>query len=586
MDGTIGFVWSLEHGARMIQKVVIRIPQEREPSVFTFLSTQLKPRPDPEWLLRRGLCLALLILLSPCLVGCGGTVAMTSSTPQLTALEVSPQNSTIALGQTMQFKATGEFSDGSSKDETSTAVWTSSDSGVASVAATGLATSLSVGNARMTASVGTISGSTALAVAKSSIVSIAIDPSALSIPLGAAAQLKATATYTDKSTQDVTNSVTWATSQPDIAVVSSSGLTASKSVGAASITATSGSINASCKLNVLPPALASIAVEATRSTIPLGATAQLTAVGTYTNGSAQNLTKSVTWSSASDLVVSVSSTGVADARKLGTSVVTAATAGISGSITLTASPAALTSISISPANPAIPLTASLQLAATGTFTDGSTQNLTSSATWEVVNAAIVSVSGAGGATALEVGSTAVDATLAGITGSTTITVQPIAAVSYFTAGQANADTTLRITNPGASGGNLCAMVYVFDQDQQMAECCGCRISPDGLRTLSFNKDLTANPLTDTPTTTGTVMLVTADYASNPACNAASITPTGLGIAWATHLQAFATETAVTSEESLSQTPLSATVSAALQSQCLFIQQLGSGRGICSCGSGD
>jgi len=531
-------------------------------------------------------CLIALILLSPVLVGCGGSVTKSNSSPQLTTLAISPQNSTIALGQTAQFKAVGEFSDGSSADETQAAVWTSSNGGVASIASTGLATSLSIGQSTLTASVGAISGSTTLSVSKSSIVSIAVDPSAPSIPLGATAQLKATATYSDHSTQDVTSTVTWATSEPNVAAVSSSGLATSKSAGVTSITATSGSANASCQLTVQPPALASIAVDASRSTIPLGDTAQLTALGTYTDGSTQDLTKSVTWSSASTAVISVSSNGVANAKKLGTTVVTAASGGISGSISLTVSPAALTSITIAPANPTIPLTASLQLMATGAFTDGSTQNLTNSVTWEAVNAAIVSVSSTGGATALEDGSTVVDATLTGITGSTTITVQPIAAVSYFTVGKANSDTTLRITNPGGTAENLCAMVYVFDQDQQMAECCGCRISRDGLRALSVNKNLTANLLTDTPTVTGTVMLVTADYTSNPSCNAASITPTGMGIAWATHLQALASKVAVTSEEGLSQTPLGAAQSSALQAQCLFIQQLGSGRGVCSCGTGD
>jgi len=104
--------------------------------------------------------------------------------------------------------------------------------------------------------------------------------------------------------------------------------------------------------------------------------------------------------------------------------------------------------------------------------------------------------------------------------------------------------------------------------------------------LSVGKNLTANPLTDSPTLAGTVMLVTADYASNASCNAASMTPTGMEIAWATHLQTLTSKTAVTSEESLSETALGAAQSSALQAQCLFIQQLGSGRGICSCGSGD
>ena len=77
-------------------------------------------------------------------------------------------------------------------------------------------------------------------------------------------------------------------------------------------------------------------------------------------------------------------------------------------------------------------------------------------------------------------------------------------VDYF----ANANTagapdgTVRLTNPGTAGGNLCAAVFVFDQNQEMSECCSCFLSPDGLRTLSVNTDITGNPLTGVILNTG------------------------------------------------------------------------------------
>jgi hypothetical protein len=179
----------------------------------------------------------------------------------------------------------------------------------------------------------------------------------------------------------------------------------------------------------------------------------------------------------------------------------------------------------------------------------------------------------------------VEATVSGIQGSTTIVIEPIAATSYFTTGPQKIDTTFRFTNPGSDEPNLCAMAYVFDQNQQMAECCGCLISQNGLRTLSLSRDLISNPLTGTPPVTGSVLLVTADYVSNPSCNASSITPAGMAIAWATQVQTLTPSTSAISEQALSQTPLSATLSSALQAQCQFIQQLGSGHGICSCGTG-
>ncbi len=57
------------------------------------------------------------------------------------------------------------------------------------------------------------------------------------------------------------------------------------------------------------------------------------------------------------------------------------------------------------------------------------------------------------------------------------------------------DGTVQIDNPGTSGpGNICAEIYVFYPDEEMTECCGCTLTPDDLRTLSINVNLTSNPL--------------------------------------------------------------------------------------------
>ena len=65
----------------------------------------------------------------------------------------------------------------------------------------------------------------------------------------------------------------------------------------------------------------------------------------------------------------------------------------------------------------------------------------------------------------------------------------------------NGDNILRLVNPnGAANGNLagaqeqtvCAMIYVFDQEEEMGECCGCPLTSAGLATFSVNKNLTAD----------------------------------------------------------------------------------------------
>jgi hypothetical protein len=63
------------------------------------------------------------------------------------------------------------------------------------------------------------------------------------------------------------------------------------------------------------------------------------------------------------------------------------------------------------------------------------------------------------------------------------------------------DNILRLINPnGAANGNLagakpqtvCAMIYVFDDDEEMGACCGCPLSSAGLATFSVAHNLTSN----------------------------------------------------------------------------------------------
>ena len=166
------------------------------------------------------------------------------------------------------------------------------------------------------------------------------------------------------------------------------------------------------------------------------------------------------------------------------------------------------------------------------------------------------------------------------------------------------DATVRIDNPGSpapgihleaqpadgtSGDtNLCAMIYVFDNDQQLSECCGCLVTPDGLRTLSVSNDLTSNPLTGVVSNNGVIKIVSQvpnDNPCNPALESFGFTPTVR--AWASHIEnkvgtAYPiTETAFT-DATLSEKEFIGN----LIEQCAFAQLLGSGKAVCSCGTGD
>jgi hypothetical protein len=163
-------------------------------------------------------------------------------------------------------------------------------------------------------------------------------------------------------------------------------------------------------------------------------------------------------------------------------------------------------------------------------------------------------------------------------------------VDYFAyANTAGApDATLRLTNPGTTGSNMCAAIYVFEPDQEMSECCSCLLSPNGLRTLSVNTDVTGNPVTGAILKTGSISIVSTPTVDGQCAPSAVLTPTAGGVrAWATHIDRrskadFSIGGATASQD--------ATLSSAEQNDlaetCYFIESLGSGLGMCTCGTGD
>jgi hypothetical protein len=146
------------------------------------------------------------------------------------------------------------------------------------------------------------------------------------------------------------------------------------------------------------------------------------------------------------------------------------------------------------------------------------------------------------------------------------------------------DGTVRITNVGTQigapavggfpSGSLCAVVLVFAPDQQLAECCGCIVTPDGLLTLSINDDLTNNPLTGATLTTGDIKIVSAGMT----CEANNFPPSAGIRAWATHIQ---NDLAIT-ETPFTDSTLSAGELKLVQNRCAAIFNNGSLFGRCHC----
>jgi N-acetylneuraminic acid mutarotase len=360
------------------------------------------------------------------------------STPQLTSISVSPPDSSVAAGLAQILTATGIYSDGSKQDISSSVTWTSSGTAIATINTGGKAAALSTGSTTITATDGAIAGSTTLTVTSAHLVSIGVTPAAPSVAAGTTEDFKATGVYSDNSVHDLTDSVSWQSATPTVAPISSAGQATASSVGATIITATFGGVTSSgVTLSVTAATLVSMVVTPATATIAKGTQQQFTATGMYSDRSTQNLSRTVTWNSSAPIVATIGnasgSSGLAKATGVGTTSITAAFGGVtSPAVTLTVSAATLASIAVTPALPSVALGFNEQLSATGTYTDNSTQDLTSVATWTSSATAVAAVSSglntSGLVTSHSVGSTNITATLGAVSSSPvalTVTAMPI-----------------------------------------------------------------------------------------------------------------------------------------------------------------
>lgn len=193
----------------------------------------------------------LIAVLTACSGGGSGSTSTTTTPPPptLRSIAVTPGTPSVAAGLTQQFKATGTLSDGTSSDITSSVTWSSATTAVATINASGLATSRTQGTAVITATSGSVGGSATLTVSPATLVSISVAPAAVQI--GATTQMKATGIYTDQSTQDMTDSVSWDLANTYVASISASGLVSSLRAGYSTVIASNGNMQGSGSVTVL-----------------------------------------------------------------------------------------------------------------------------------------------------------------------------------------------------------------------------------------------------------------------------------------------------------------------------------------------
>ncbi|HEY1551957.1 MAG TPA: Ig-like domain-containing protein [Kofleriaceae bacterium] len=323
-----------------------------------------------------------------------GTTTLVITPAVVTSLQVNPQAPSLPVGQTQQMQAIAVYDDGSTIDVTAQAAWQSSATGVASIDASGDLDGLAPGASTIEADFGSFSATTIATVTGATITGLEVTPDPVQLAAGTTVQLHATETFSDNSARDVTQTCTWSSDTPTTASVLG-GLVVGLIAGDANVTATCDSLQVVVPVTVTSAVLASITVSGT-STLVKGGQSQLVATGHYGDGTTQDITTSVLWTSDSPLVVDVSnalgSQGLAYGLAAGMANVTATKGVLSGSLAMIVSAATLVSIRVTPSSLTIPAGFDGQLFAIATYSDSTTADVTAQALWTTSAQATATVS--------------------------------------------------------------------------------------------------------------------------------------------------------------------------------------------------
>ncbi|HEX8715909.1 MAG TPA: Ig-like domain-containing protein [Gemmatimonadaceae bacterium] len=360
--------------------------------------------------------------------------------------------------------------------------WHSSDTTVAIVSPAGNVRALREGAATISAYVGKVNG--ASAVTTTAIVdSVRMSAPSATLQVGKTTQL--TAQATDSKGRKLNRTVTWSSSDPTVASVSSSGVITALKTGTttidASVLSVSGSLVSSdtllslstnkgsggkklghAKITVTPLPVSSLLMSPATVSLGIGATAQVAATPLDSSGKPVS-GYTVTWSSANSAVATVSSTGLVKGAAFGSTTVIATVNGVKGSAAANVVPVGAEVPSVNPAFESLLTGQSAQVTA---VLKDSTGNVISGATftWATSNSSVAKVtpsSSSSSATisAVGAGSASITATANGSKAAVSVVVNlvPVATVSVSPSSlslTAGGTGTFAATARDSTGGTL------------------------------------------------------------------------------------------------------------------------------------
>ncbi|MGY3902533.1 beta strand repeat-containing protein [Aeromonas lusitana] len=346
-----------------------------------------------------------------------------------TKISVIPPTTALAKGLSLQLQAIATFSDDTTKDVSTQASWLSNNPTVLSVDNKGKITALDVGDATVIATIQGITGQTTVSAVNLAVSQIQIIPATVQLAIGTTTKLTAIATFADQSTQDISTQAAWLSSNPAVATVDNTGLVTGVAAGSVTLSATLLGVTATTSIQVNNASVTALQVIPAVSTIALGTKSQLQAIATFSDGSTQDVSTQAQWSSSNPVIASVDSQGKVTGNGIGQASITATLGSVSRSVSITITNAIATSLQVIPPTASLPVGTKLQFQAVATFSDNSSQDVTSQVSWNSSDVSVATIGLDGEATAVNTGGANISALFHGVSSNTVLLVVTNATVS-------------------------------------------------------------------------------------------------------------------------------------------------------------
>jgi hypothetical protein len=183
-----------------------------------------------------------------------GTANLVVESATLNSIQVTPVSVSVPQTIQAQFKAIGTFANGDTQDLSSAVTWTSSSSSIATISnasgSIGLATGIQPGNVTISAVFGGQVGTASLTITNATLNSIAVTPSSAAINAGSSQVFTAKGTFSDGSVIDISSQVSWDSSNPSVATISSNGVASGVSAGTSTIAGSKNGVTGTTILSV------------------------------------------------------------------------------------------------------------------------------------------------------------------------------------------------------------------------------------------------------------------------------------------------------------------------------------------------